>query len=108
MEEETVAAPFAASPGMEEEPSSGGVAEAAGQPMQGVRATQNPKASRLPVYLGPQPEQTPSPLRTVLPHLVLNEEPSGGASLPIQAGESLFFPFKKRDLLLPLLYSFFF
>ena len=36
LEEETVAAPFAASPGMEEEPSSGGVAEATGQPMQGV------------------------------------------------------------------------
>ena len=93
---------------MEEEPSSGGVVEAAGQPMQGVQATQNPEASQLPVSLGPQPEQTPSPLRTVLPHLVLSEEPSGGVSLPIQAGESLFFPFKKRDLLLPLLYFFFF
>ena len=51
-----VAAPSAASPGMEEEPSSGGVAEAAGQPMQGVQATQNPEASRLPVSPGPQPE----------------------------------------------------
>ena len=56
LEEETVAAPSAASPGMEEEPSSGDVAEAAGQPMQGVQTTQNPEASRLPVSPGPQPE----------------------------------------------------
>ena len=72
------------------------MAKATGQPMQGVQATQDPEASQLPVSQGPQSEQTPSPLRTVLPHLVLSEEPSGGASLPIQAGESLFSPLKKK------------
>ena len=39
LEEETVAALSVAFPGMEEESPSGGMAEEAGQPMQGVQAT---------------------------------------------------------------------
>ena len=45
LEEETVAALSIAFPGVEEEPFSGGIVEEAVQPMQGVQATQDPKAS---------------------------------------------------------------
>ena len=107
LEEEAVATPSVASPGVEDEPPSGGVTEVAGQPMQGVQATQDPEASRLPVSQDPQLKKTPSPIKTMSPHLVLSKEPLGGVSLPIQAGESLFPPYiYKKSLLLALFYFF--
>jgi len=45
LEEEMVTALSVAFPGMEEEPPNGGMAEETGQPMQGVQAAQDPKAS---------------------------------------------------------------
>ena len=53
------------SQGVEEEAPSGGIIEEAGQPMQGVRAIQDPETFQLPASQGPQSEQTPSPIRTV-------------------------------------------
>ena len=53
LEEETVTALSIAFPVMEEEPSSGGMAEETGQPMQGVQTTQDPEASKLPASQSP-------------------------------------------------------
>ena len=59
--------------------------------MQGVQATQDPKASQLPASQSPQLEQTPSPIRIVFPQTVLSKETLGGTSLSKQTGE-LYFP----------------
>ena len=67
LEEETVTTLSVVFFGMEEKPHSGGMAEETGQPMQGVQATQDPKASQLPTSQSPLLEQTPSPIRTVFP-----------------------------------------
>ena len=85
-----VAALSVAFPSVEEEPSSRGMAEEAGQPMQGVQATQDPETSQLPASQSPQLEQTPNPIRTVFPHMVLSKEFLGGTPLSKQTGEPYF------------------
>ena len=56
LEEKTVVTLSVAFPGVEEEPPSDGMAKEARQPMLGVQATQDPKASQLPASQGPQLE----------------------------------------------------
>ena len=90
LEEETVAALSVAFPGMEQEPPSDGMAKEAGQPMQGVQASQDPKASQLPASQSPQLKQTPSPIRTVFPQTVLSKETLGSAFLSKQTSEPYF------------------
>ena len=57
----------AASQSVEEEAPSGGITEEVGQPMQGVQVIQDPETLELPTFQNPQFEQTPSPIKTVLP-----------------------------------------
>ena len=90
LEEETVAALFVAFLGMEEEPPSDGMAKEAGQPMQGVQATQDPEASQLLASQSPQLKQTPSLIRTVFPQTMLSKETLGSTSLSKQTGEPYF------------------
>ena len=90
LEEETVATLSVAFLGMEEEPPSGDITEEAGQPMQGVQATQDPEASQLPASQSPQLEQTPNPIRTVFPQTVLSKETLGGTFLSKQTSEPYF------------------
>ena len=90
LEEKTVTAFSVTFPSMEEEPPSGGIAEEAGQRMQGVQATQDPGASQLPTSQSPQLEQTPSPIRTVFPQTVLSKDFLGGTPLSKQTGEPYF------------------
>ena len=90
LEEEMVATLSVAFPSVEEESPNGGMAEEAGQPMQGVQATQDPKASQHPASQSPELEQTPSPIRTVFPQTVLSKEILGGTSLSKQTGEPYF------------------
>ena len=67
-----------ASQGVEEETLNG--SEEAGQPMQGVQAIQDPKTFELPASQGPQFEQTPSPIETVLPQIGSSTKTLGGTS----------------------------
>ena len=55
------------SQGVEEEAPSGGITEGISQPMQGVQVIQDPETLELPMFQNPQFEQTPSPIKTVLP-----------------------------------------
>ena len=93
LEEETVATLSVVFPSVEEEPPNGDIAKEARQPMQGVQAIQDPEASQLPTSQSPQLEQTPSPIRTVIPQKVLSTETLGGASLSKQTSEPCFFFF---------------
>ena len=90
LEEEMVVAFSVVFPGVEEEPPSGDIAEKARQPMQGVQAIQDPEASQLPASQSPQPEQIPSPIKTVFPQKVLSTKTLGGASLSKQTSEPCF------------------
>ena len=77
----------AASQGVEEEAPSAGITEEADQPMQGVQAIQDPETFQLPASQGSQSEQTPSPIRIVLPQMRLSTKTLGGASPCRQTGE---------------------
>ena len=90
LEEETVTTLSIAFPSMEEEVPSSGMAKETGQPMQGVQTTQDPEASQLLASQSPQLEQTPSPIRTVFPQIVLSKETLGGTPLSKQTGEPYF------------------
>ena len=90
LEEEAVTVLSVVFPGMDEEPSSGGMAEETGQPMQGVQTTQDPKASQLPASQSPQLERTPSPIKTVFPQTLLSKETLGGMPLSRQTSEPYF------------------
>ena len=74
LEEEMVAA---TSQGVEEEAPNGGIIEEAGQPMQGVQVIQDPETLKLPASQSPQFEQTPSPIKTVLPQMGLSTKTLG-------------------------------
>ena len=93
LEEETVATLSVVFPSMEEEPSNGDIAKEARQPMQGVQAIQDPEASQLPTSQSPQLEQTPSPIKTMIPQKVLSTETLGGTSLSKQTSGPCFFFF---------------
>ena len=77
-----VTTPLTAFLSVKEELPSGGMTEEVGQPMQGVQATQGLEASQLPVSQDPQPEQTFSPIKTMLPEPVLSKETLGASFHP--------------------------
>ena len=105
LEEETVATLSVVFPSVEEEPPNGDIAKEARQPMQGVQAIQDPEASQLPTSQSPQLEQTPSPIKTVIPQKVLSTETLGGASLSKQtSGPCFFFFFLTLFLFCPSLF----
>ena len=117
LEEETVATLSVMFPSVEKEPPNGDIAKEARQPMQGVQAIQDPEASQLPTSQSPQLEQTPSPIKTVIPQKVLSTETLGGTSLSKQTSGPCFFFFLFNSISLlsppppplfsPLLSSFF-
>ena len=67
----------AASQGVEEKALNGGITEGAGQPMQGVQVIQDLETLELPTFQNPQFEQTPSPIKTVLPQMRLSTKTLG-------------------------------
>ena len=67
----------AVSQGVEEEVPNGGITEGAGQPMQGVQVIQDPEIFELPAFQNLQFEQTPSPIKTVLPQMGLGTKTLG-------------------------------
>ena len=75
------------SQGVEEEAPSGGITEGISQPMQGVQVIQDPETLELPTFQNPQFEQTPSPIKTVLPQMGSSTKSLGGALLSKQMGE---------------------
>ena len=72
----------AAFQGVEEKALSGGITKGAGQPMQGVQVTQDPETLELPAFQNPQFEQTPSPIKTVLPQMGLSTKTLGAHFYP--------------------------
>nr|POE93984.1 hypothetical protein CFP56_35782 [Quercus suber] len=80
---------IAASQSREEEVPSGGLAEETGQPMQDVQAAQDPEASKLLASPGPQLEQTPSPVKTMLPQTGLSTKTLRGPSSSGQTGQAI-------------------
>ena len=76
-----------ASQGVEEEAPSGGITEGVGQLMQGVQIIQDPETLELPAFQNPQFEQTPSPIKTVLPQMGSSTKTLRGALLSKQTSE---------------------
>ena len=84
LEEEMAAA---ASQSVEKEAPSDGITEEVSQPMQGIQAIQDPETFELPASQGPQIEQTPNLIKTVLPQMGSSTKTLGGASPSRQMGE---------------------
>ena len=75
------------SQGVEKEAPSGGITEGASQPIEGVQVIQDPETLELPAFQNPQFEQTPSPIKTVLPQIGSSTKTLGGIPLSKQTSE---------------------
>ena len=81
----------AASQGVEEEAPSGGIIKGVGRPMQGVQIIQDPETLKLPAFQNPQFEQTPSPIKTVLPQMGSSTKTLKDTFLSKQTSEICYF-----------------